>query len=136
MERPSRLKVPSPSHSNARRGDLPPVWVDLLFDSDEPRPEAVPLVRSLGGVVNEKNPSKVFVKGHTDSWGTPVYNDDLSNRRAQAIATLLAAAGVSDGLLEVNGYGETRPVAVETHADGSHDPDGRQKNRRVEVRLR
>jgi outer membrane protein OmpA-like peptidoglycan-associated protein len=106
------------------------------FDSDEPRPDAVPLFRSLAGVVNEKNPSKVFVEGHTDSWGTPVYNDDLSNRRAQAIAALLAAAGVSDALLEVNGHGETRPVAAETHADGTDDPEGRQKNRRVEVRLR
>jgi outer membrane protein OmpA-like peptidoglycan-associated protein len=35
----------------------------------------------------------------------------------------------------IQGYGETRPVAPNEHADGSDDPEGRQRNRRVEIRI-
>ncbi|MBV9631876.1 MAG: hypothetical protein JO230_27530, partial [Xanthobacteraceae bacterium] len=41
--------------------------------------------------------------------------------------------GVSDGQLIIRGFGKSRPIAPNAHADGSDDPDGRQKNRRVEV---
>ncbi len=111
---------------------------DFLFDFDsyEPRPDANELVQSLVPVILEKKPTQVVVEGHTDSWGTPPYNDNLSTKRAEAIADLLVDSGVARSLVVVKGFGETRPAAVEMTQDGKDDPIGRQKNRRVEIRFR
>jgi outer membrane protein OmpA-like peptidoglycan-associated protein len=45
----------------------------------------------------------------------------------------LVSRGSPDRLLQIHGFGKSRPIAPNQHADGSDDPDGRQKNRRVEV---
>ena len=74
----------------------------------------------------------VTIGGHTDSIGTTASNQKLSQRRAQAVATVVKAAR-SDLKLSVKGYGESRPVAPNT-SGGKDDPDGRAQNRRVEIR--
>lgn len=68
------------------------------------------------------------VEGHTDSVGNDDYNQALSLRRAQAAADYLTAKGIGGGRLDVEGYGESRPVA-----DNSTD-EGRAQNRRVVLR--
>jgi outer membrane protein OmpA-like peptidoglycan-associated protein len=69
------------------------------------------------------------VVGHTDSQGSDAYNDDLSRRRAEAVAAVLRPelAGGPELDLAVEGRGEREPVA-----DNSTD-EGRQANRRVSV---
>lgn len=111
---------------------------DILFafDADQPLPEAKPILSRLAKWLIEENPSLITITGHTDSWGTPQYNDDLSKRRAAAIAQDLQAAGVPGKDFVVKGYGESRPIAAEVNADGSDNADGRQRNRRVELRFR
>lgn len=72
---------------------------------------------------------RVLIEGHTCNIGTPEYNKDLSLRRANAVATMLASKGISHERITFTGYGETRPVA-------SNDTyEGRVQNRRVEVKL-
>jgi OOP family OmpA-OmpF porin len=71
---------------------------------------------------------RIEVAGHTDSRGAEAYNQDLSERRANAVATYLRDAGVTNSV-SARGYGESQPVA-------SNDTDeGRQQNRRVVLRV-
>ena len=74
----------------------------------------------------------VKVYGHTDSIGSDATNRTLSQARAEAVATAIRAAR-PDLRLDVRGFGETRPVAPNATA-GKDDPQGRAKNRRVEIR--
>lgn len=68
---------------------------------------------------------RVEVQGHTDSRGSAAYNQQLSERRAQAVRDYLISRGVAPGNLTARGYGEERPIA-------SNDTDeGRARNRRV-----
>jgi OmpA-OmpF porin, OOP family len=74
--------------------------------------------------------TRIEVAGHADRSGTPQYNQRLSQRRADAVASELVARGVSRNDIGVTAYGESRPL-VQT-ADGVREP----QNRRVEIVLR
>lgn len=106
----------------------------LLFDFDSYQllPEAQEVLRNLTTVLNEAQAPQAQVVGHTDSLADDAYNQTLSEQRAQAVASQLQANGAATSLT-VTGYGETRPVAPNTNADGSDNPAGRQLNRRVEI---
>lgn len=67
------------------------------------------------------------IEGHTDSTGAAEYNQDLSERRAQAVVQALVNSGIDRGRLTARGYGESRPVA------SNDTPTGRAQNRRVTV---
>jgi len=110
------------------------VGADFLFDFDraEVRPEAAPAMSELAQRVASANKT-VMIEGHTDGKGTESYNQGLSERRAVAVRTALVGRGLEGRQLITRGFGKSRPVAANERADGSDDPDGRQKNRRVEV---
>jgi len=72
----------------------------------------------------------LVVEGHTDSRGSAAYNQALSERRARAVRVFLIGAGVPQARLEAVGVGEARPIAD----NGTRE--GRQRNRRVELRVR
>ena len=76
---------------------------------------------------------RATVEGHTDSLGTESYNQRLSERRAYAVRVALLSRGAFDQNLVVRGFGKSRPIAPNQNFDGSDNPEGRQKNRRVEV---
>jgi outer membrane protein OmpA-like peptidoglycan-associated protein len=91
-------------------------------------------VHAIGRVVSERAfRSRVAVEGHSDSTGAEMYNRGLSERRASAVATELGSAGVAQRLLSAKGYGSQFPIAPNERADGSDDPLGRARNRRVEI---
>ncbi|MBB1059020.1 OmpA family protein [Marilutibacter spongiae] len=71
--------------------------------------------------------TRITVEGHTDNQGDPAANQALSQRRAQAVADALVAAGVSASRLQVEGLGQSRPLGDNGSAEG------RARNRRVEV---
>ncbi|CAG9273207.1 Outer membrane protein OmpA-like peptidoglycan-associated protein [Paraburkholderia unamae] len=73
------------------------------------------------------NIGTVAISGYTDSVGSKAYNDRLSLRRAQTVRSYLQSHGLHAGQYEVNGYGFSNPVAPNT------TPEGRAKNRRVEI---
>jgi outer membrane protein OmpA-like peptidoglycan-associated protein len=99
----------------------------FAFDSDRLLPGGVSALEAALNQIAGKSPSRVTVLGHTDSIGDDAYNLDLSRRRAESVAKLLAERGISTSILTVEGHGETRPVA------DNGTPEGRRKNRRVEL---
>jgi outer membrane protein OmpA-like peptidoglycan-associated protein len=116
--------------------DLP---ADVLFDFDKAdiRSEAVTTLEKLARLIKQSGQSGggvIQVNGHTDSIGADAYNTTLSERRAASVVQWLTTnAGIAPGRLQAKGYGESRPIAQNTNPNGSDNPEGRQKNRRVEV---
>jgi outer membrane protein OmpA-like peptidoglycan-associated protein len=110
------------------------VGSDFLFDFDraELRTEAEPALAELARRVALAN-NIVMIEGHTDAKGTHSYNQTLSERRATAVRLALVQRGLGYEKLNIRGFGKMRPVTPNEHADGTDDPEGRQRNRRVEV---
>lgn len=109
---------------------------DVLFDFDkaEIRPDAAEALKQAAEILQRYPKGRALVEGHTDAKGTAAYNQRLSERRAQAVKQWLEEReGVKGIALDTKGWGATRPVAPNTKPDGSDDPEGRQKNRRVEI---
>ncbi len=71
--------------------------------------------------------SKIVVDGYTDSQGTPAYNQDLSQRRAQSVRDYLVTRGIASDRITAQGFGLNSPVA------DNATPEGRANNRRVEI---
>jgi outer membrane protein OmpA-like peptidoglycan-associated protein len=103
---------------------------DLLPKADETLQKAADFIRdrAKGGAVR--------IEGHTDAKGNDAYNQKLSERRAASVKNWFAAHGLSNMKFSTEGFGAKKPVAPNTKPDGSDDPDGRQKNRRVELVIR
>ena len=109
---------------------------DVLFEFNSARltADAREKVFDIASVLQKQaNDRRIAVEGHTDSIGSESYNQALSQRRAQAVVAALSSEGVRGSRLSAHGFGERYPVAPNTHADGTDDPNGRAKNRRVEV---
>ncbi|RVV97040.1 OmpA family protein [Mesobaculum littorinae] len=84
-------------------------------------------LRVLASNLNRYPNSTVQVVGHTDNTGSAAYNQDLSERRAQSVASILRANGVSSYRVSAIGRGEDAPIA------SNLTPDGRAQNRRVDI---
>jgi outer membrane protein OmpA-like peptidoglycan-associated protein len=111
---------------------------DVLFDFDKYtlRPAADDTLRKLGQVAARYPKSPLLIEGYTDSKGEHTYNMKLSENRAGAVRNwLVQNASVTSDRITTNGWGETKPVAPNKNPDGSDNPQGRQKNRRVEIVL-
>ncbi|HVM14274.1 MAG TPA: OmpA family protein [Egibacteraceae bacterium] len=112
---------------------------DVFFDFDrhDLRPEASEFLETVAARIAQDSPPAVRIEGHTDSVGDPGFNQGLSERRAEAVRAYLVDAGLDDVAFAVEGFGETRPIAPNEaeDADGNlvDNPDGRQRNRRVEI---
>lgn len=102
---------------------------DLTFDfnRDTVKSQFVGTLRDTGGVLRTYDQTTVDVIGHADSVGSDDYNLDLSQRRANNVASLLQSGGVQSVRILKEGHGEREPIA-------SNETDsGRAQNRRVEV---
>ena len=77
----------------------------------------------------------IEIGSHTDSTGTDAYNDKLSQRRSESVVKYLTEKGISPERLVAQGYGEKFPIAPNTNPDGSDNPEGRQLNRRTELKI-
>jgi len=110
---------------------------DVLFDFDKAnlRPEAGPALEKVAAVLKGYPKSTTTIEGHTDSVGNETYNQALSERRAASVKSWLTAHGVGNPMT-TRGWGKTKSVAPNTKPDGSDNPEGRQKNRRVEITVK
>lgn len=109
---------------------------DILFDFDssELLPEADEAIDQLVKVIETTDDEEeIAIVGHTDGKGEEKYNQKLSEKRAQSVRDALADEGVKKDRMTAEGKGDSEPVAENTNSDGSDNPEGRQKNRRVEV---
>jgi outer membrane protein OmpA-like peptidoglycan-associated protein len=107
---------------------------DVLFDFDKStlRPEAGPALGKVVAILQSYPKAAVLIEGHTDAKGNDQYNQRLSEQRADSVRRWLVEHGVATPMT-THGWGKTRPIAPNTNANGADDPDGRQKNRRVEI---
>lgn len=101
------------------------------FDESDIRPEFEPVLDTVAARLTECPAVHITVEGHTDSRGSESYNQALSERRAAAVAVYLEAQGVAAARLDSVGMGEGSPIEPNQNPDGSDNPDGRAKNRRV-----
>ncbi|MEX3316408.1 OmpA family protein [Sulfitobacter sp. PS-8MA] len=102
---------------------------DILFatDSTNVAPALRDDLAALAQNVNVYRNSTLQVVGHTDSDGEAAYNQQLSERRAQAVGNILMSNGVPQSRLRTFGRGESQPVASNLSAAG------KAQNRRVEI---
>lgn len=123
---------------DAPKGEGGAVTVDNIyydFNSATLRDESFPVLDQLVSMMNENKDMRLELGAHTDSKGTDAYNLKLSDARAKSVVDYLISKGITADRLESKGYGESKPVAENTNADGSDNPDGRQKNRRTEFKI-
>jgi len=102
----------------------------VLFASSKSEllPGAQLKLNSVAEALTQQDPdSKMVVEGHTDSQGGVSYNQELSQRWAQAVRDYLVSRGIAADRITSQGFGPTRPVADNTSAEG------RANNRRVEI---
>jgi outer membrane protein OmpA-like peptidoglycan-associated protein len=104
---------------------------NVTFETDRAdiRADFFEVLSSVGVVLAEYDQTLVEISGHTDSTGDDAHNQVLSERRAESVRGYLEAQGIQPVRLVARGFGERQPVAANDTADG------RQQNRRVELRL-
>ncbi|MFO7831431.1 MAG: OmpA family protein [Desulfuromonadaceae bacterium] len=104
---------------------------DLLFDVDSAtvKPGGFDELRRVAEVLNAYPQTRLQIAGHTDSSGTEEYNQRLSERRAEAVKTILINYQVVPQRISTIGYGESQPIA------GNDTSSGRQMNRRVAITI-
>ena len=113
------------------------VGADALFEFDKASltPDAAETLNALLPLLAKAGKHPASIEGHTDAKGSDSYNQALSEKRAQTVKDWLVAKGALPAATPTQGWGKRRPVAPNAKPDGSDDPAGRQKNRRVEVVL-
>ncbi|EKG42803.1 ompA family protein, partial [Pseudomonas syringae pv. avellanae str. ISPaVe013] len=87
-------------------------------------------LNNLASSLKQFNQNNIEIVGYTDSTGSRQHNMDLSQQRAQSVATYLTSQGVDQAHLSVRGAGPDQPIA------SNADVNGRAQNRRVEVNLK
>ncbi len=103
--------------------------ITFATDSADLNAQFFDVLGSVTKVLKEFDQTVVEVAGHTDSTGTEAYNQQLSERRAQSVATYFTSRNIMAQRLITIGMGELRPVA------DNGTEQGRQLNRRVEITL-
>jgi outer membrane protein OmpA-like peptidoglycan-associated protein len=102
---------------------------DVLFDTNKAQLKSGGMrgVQRLADILRQYPKRNVLIEGFTDSTGSSSHNQELSDRRADAVRTALLDTGISADRIATRGYGVTFPVASNATAEG------RQLNRRVEI---
>jgi outer membrane protein OmpA-like peptidoglycan-associated protein len=102
---------------------------DVLFDTGSAtlKPPTREKLAKISGIVLAHPGLSLQIEGHTDSVGGDQFNQQLSERRADSVRDFLIAQGVAGSAVTARGFGKTQPVAP------NDTPEGRQKNRRVEL---
>lgn len=100
----------------------------VLFDVDKYnlRPKAEEILKNLAVILKEANIKSFEVDGHTDFDASDEHNKVLSENRANSVKAFSASQGVNANIT-THGYGESKPIA------SNNTPEGKQKNRRVEI---
>ena len=103
----------------------------VLFESakSELKPGAVLKLNPLADFLKRFPERRVAIEGHTDSMGSVEYNNELSQKRADAVRQLLTGLGVDESRIVAKGMGRSFPIA------SNKSDAGRLQNRRVQIIL-
>jgi outer membrane protein OmpA-like peptidoglycan-associated protein len=106
-----------------------PAGITFAYDRYDIQPQFQQTLDQVAQTLGAYNQTYIDVLGHTDSTGSDAYNQGLSERRAQAVASYLTSRGVQSARIATRGYGESAPIATNA------TEEGRASNRRVEVKV-
>ena len=109
--------------------------VFFKYDKDVIIDESLPDLEKMAKLLNKNKKITIEISGHTDSKGADDYNMRLSKQRAEAVKKYLIKNGVAENRIVAVGKGETMPIARNQNPDGSDNPEGRQLNRRIELKV-
>lgn len=113
--------------------ELPKVYTldNVYFDTGKAtlKPSSYKALDNLASVMINKSKLKIEVAGHTDNEGSEDSNLRLSQARAESVKAYVIKKGVDASRMIAKGYGESKPIA------SNETIEGRQKNRRTEVRI-
>ena len=130
--------APAPAAAAPRPAAPPPAAAtkvtyaaDAFFDFDKSvlKAEGKAKLDDLVGKVKGINLEVIIAVGHTDSVGSDAYNQKLSVKRSDAVKAYLVSKGMEKNRVYTEGKGEKQPVA------DNKTPEGRAKNRRVEIEV-
>src|SRR5690606_11653681 len=104
---------------------------NVFFDTDRYTllPESKSDLDQLVNFLNLNEHVRVEIGGHTDNTGKEAYNQQLSEKRAEAVYNYLIDAGISVSRLTFRGYGQAQPIAT------NDTPEGRGLNRRTDFKI-
>ena len=113
------------------------VLKNIFFDFDKATLRSASNVelKKLFTFLNKYPEMIVEISGHTDSKGSDDYNLILSDKRAKAVVDYLIKKGIHKDQMVAKGYGELQPSVNNTNPDGTDNPENRQLNRRVELKI-
>ena len=103
--------------------------INFDFDSAKVKPKYMTKIKEVVEFLKANPAYKAEIQGHTDNIGPASYNKKLSEKRAKAVYDIMVKMGIDPSRLSYIGYGEEHPIA------SNATPEGRAKNRRVEVHL-
>ncbi|MFQ3594747.1 MAG: OmpA family protein [Sphingomonadaceae bacterium] len=133
QEREMRAAIANTGIEMQRQGDelqlTFPDNITFATGSAMVRPELRTELEQLAGILNNYPSTILGVFGHTDSTGSAELNQRLSEERARAVADTLIGFGVNPARINTRGFGFNQPVA------SNDTPEGRARNRRVEMRV-
>ncbi|WP_018476446.1 OmpA family protein [Pontibacter roseus] len=100
------------------------------FDKANIRPDAAAELDKLVEILVDNPRISIELSSHTDSRGVDIYNQDLSQRRAQSAVNYIISKGIDRSRITAKGYGESRPVVRNAKTEEQH-----QRNRRTEFKV-
>ncbi len=127
----SFVTTKSPTLITATARDLQVTLETVLFELDAANllPKGFQQIEELAQVILQTDSYSVLIEGYTDSMGNPVYNQELSELRANTVYNALLINGINSEKIVIRGFGAEDPVAT------NETEEGRQQNRRVEIKL-
>jgi outer membrane protein OmpA-like peptidoglycan-associated protein len=123
-----RIEVPDARVERIGEGIVVEFKSKILFSAGaaELSPSSRKNISQLAKVLNKYPDTNIEVRGHTDDRGKESYNQALSDKRANAVASYLQTMGITSGRITTKGFGESMPKYTNT------SETGRSENRRVE----
>jgi outer membrane protein OmpA-like peptidoglycan-associated protein len=107
-----------------------PSGITFAYNRYDIQPQFQSTLNEVASTLAQYQQTYIDVLGHTDSSGSYEYNQGLSERRAQSVASYLASRGVSPARMATRGFGETQLLVNPEQSEAD-----RAANRRVEIRV-
>jgi outer membrane protein OmpA-like peptidoglycan-associated protein/tetratricopeptide (TPR) repeat protein len=119
------------------KGPVTPEFADILFDFDKYflRDKSESVLSKIYDYMAANPDVTITMGGHTDWKGTDAYNMKLSERRVNAALKYLKNKGIDPSRMKKEWFGEAKPAVSNAYPDGTDNPENRQLNRRVELRI-